>query len=288
MVGMTAIPAGSNPDLSFQIRGGTASKEVHADNAPKPSPAGTTPVSRGNAAQRLEPGLPQGNELPDPRLTAEEAAVVAAQLEALTDRSGGPDACWPWIGRRVTRGYGGIRLRRPGGVFIYLRACRLVLSAKLRRRLRRREVTRHKCDNPICVNPAHLEPGSDADNAADKVARGRVPRGSRHANATLTEDSARAIFRLLGPNASSRKCARVGLQFGVSHATAYAISRGLTWNHVTGLPRVSRTTPRSRRLCGSCGRIGHNLRTCSAGIKACVDDRSIDEFLADFEQAVSP
>ena len=32
---------------------------------------------------------------------------------------------------------------------------------------------RHECDNPPCINPDHLETGTDADNARDKKTRGR-------------------------------------------------------------------------------------------------------------------
>ena len=35
-------------------------------------------------------------------------------------------------------------------------------------------VIRHKCDNPICCNPNHLEPGSQEENVRDMIERGRA------------------------------------------------------------------------------------------------------------------
>lgn len=40
-------------------------------------------------------------------------------------------------------------------------------------------VARHTCDNPPCVNAEHLVEGSQAQNMADAVRRGRIARGPR-------------------------------------------------------------------------------------------------------------
>lgn len=32
----------------------------------------------------------------------------------------------------------------------------------------------HSYDNPVCVNPTHLEPGTQAENVADMISKGRA------------------------------------------------------------------------------------------------------------------
>ena len=43
----------------------------------------------------------------------------------------------------------------------------------------------HRCDNPPCINPDHLFLGTDADNVADKVAKGRGASGERNGHSKL-------------------------------------------------------------------------------------------------------
>jgi len=58
---------------------------------------------------------------------------------------------------------------------------------------------RHKCDNPLCINPEHLETGTHEDNMRDKVERNRCAslKGSDNPSAKLTEDKVLEIRKLL-------------------------------------------------------------------------------------------
>lgn len=88
----------------------------------------------------------------------------------------GADECWPWIGHAVMTATG---LR---GRFWYLnrsqwapRVAYLMFVGPLADD----QKACHKCDNGICVNPNHLFSGTDADNATDKMLKGRAYRASQ-------------------------------------------------------------------------------------------------------------
>ena len=90
---------------------------------------------------------------------------------------------------------------------------------------------RHKCDNPPCVNPKHLEIGTDALNVADMINRGRNSRGEDHTSAKLKQAEAMEILRLC----SERNVSHVAIaeMFGVSRATVGDIGRRRSWKHLT-------------------------------------------------------
>lgn len=87
----------------------------------------------------------------------------------------------------------------------------------------------HHCDNPSCVNPDHLFLGTNADNAADRDAKGRTARGSKNRHAKLGEDDVREIRRLVSEGWT---CANVGALFNISKQQVSKIATGKRWAHV--------------------------------------------------------
>jgi len=103
----------------------------------------------------------------------------------------------------------------------------------------------HHCDNPPCVNPAHLFIGTASDNARDMAAKGRARndprRGTRHALAKLTEADVREIRRRYAPSYSRKTGPNTGpalaREYGVSRSLIHRIVRGESWPHVAAEPR---------------------------------------------------
>lgn len=143
------------------------------------------------------------------------------------DRSGGPDACWPWQGPAHTGGYGRIYLGHDK--ILAHRALFTVANGAFPDELS----VCHRCDNPACCNPDHLFLGTHADNMRDRDAKGRgklPPKGSQHHQAKLTEEQVREIIPLIRDGFPDCQIAR---RFGVTGACIYYIRTGRNWKHVT-------------------------------------------------------
>jgi hypothetical protein len=84
----------------------------------------------------------------------------------------------------------------------------------------------HRCDNPTCINPEHLFLGTNAENVADKVAKGRQSRGSMN-GAKLTEADVIAI------RASKEPIREVAQSYSVGWRHIAKIRRGESWAHLS-------------------------------------------------------
>lgn len=137
----------------------------------------------------------------------------------------GPDDCWNWTGGHSADGRG--QVWNMGRNIPAPRAA-LMLSGVA---IPHGAIICHRCDNPPCVNPAHLYAGSHLENVRDMDARGRrvsrVPhpasRGERNHNAKLTDDQIREIrSRYSGIRGEQSALAR---EFGVTQSLIYLIVR---------------------------------------------------------------
>ncbi|WP_367304246.1 HNH endonuclease [Demequina muriae] len=128
------------------------------------------------------------------------------------------DGCWLWKGANV-RGYGLFRGYRAPRVAYFL--AHGVDPKDLS--------VCHTCDNPSCVNPAHLFLGTAKENADDRQAKGRgkQPFGEDGPGAKLTKEQALEIKALIEDGSlSQRKIARM---YGINQSNVSDMKRGIQW-----------------------------------------------------------
>lgn len=131
-------------------------------------------------------------------------------------------SCWEWTGARSPQGYGLIRTKTGQSkahrvAFELTKGC---IPPGL--------MVRHQCDNPGCVNPAHLAVGSASDNANDRSVRGRSAdrRGERHPMAKLNS----AMVGLIRHSSLSGKM--LADIFDISQALVSRIKGNKIWKHL--------------------------------------------------------
>lgn len=85
---------------------------------------------------------------------------------------------------------------------------------------------RHICDNPRCINPNHLIPGTATDNNRDRDERNRQARGARNGQAKISDIEALQIHQATGTHR------QIAERFKVTHTTVGKIKRCQRWQHI--------------------------------------------------------
>lgn len=87
-------------------------------------------------------------------------------------------------------------------------------------------VVRHKCDNPMCINPEHLEVGTRNDNIQDAVTRNRNAKGINQGSHKLSDE---IVIFIRGSDKSAKELAKM---FNVSITTIRLILKRSAWKHI--------------------------------------------------------
>lgn len=133
--------------------------------------------------------------------------------------------CWEYQGQRDPKGYGRIS-------FYGVKRLAHRMSWTLRYGDPGDLCVLHHCDNPPCVNPAHLFLGTVADNNADMMAKGRVSHagagsGEDHPLCRLSDADVAEIRRAVAAGATQRET-----------ATRFGVTQSHVWRLVHNLNRV--------------------------------------------------
>lgn len=91
---------------------------------------------------------------------------------------GNPEECWPWTGYVGPSGHG--RTTHKAYSMITSRKAWILTHGETPHGF----CVNHRCDNPLCCNPAHLYLGTRADNMIDRF--GKTPAAERRARGRPT------------------------------------------------------------------------------------------------------
>lgn len=164
---------------------------------------------------------------------------LSRRLWSRVDRS--QEGCWEWQAGKTAAGYGEFMFQRK---MYYAHRAAWILSCG---DIPDGKCVRHKCDNPACCRPDHLELGTQNDNVQDMMSRGRGRKavGNQNARSKLNPTKVRQVRRMRRQGKTLKQIAEA---MGVNDKTIHAIVTGKTWKHVKDF-RTGRTSSLANEPC---------------------------------------
>jgi hypothetical protein len=157
----------------------------------------------------LGQNMPRAKPIPD--LTPEQVSRFWSKVN-----QGEPDQCWEWQGGTWPNGYPYFSIN--GRMMVATRVS-VFLDGNQPGSL----FVCHTCDNPKCVNPAHLFLGTQKDNMHDCHLKNRTASREKHGRRKLTEEQVIEIRK------SEGTCRSIAKKFLVSAATICLIRNNKKW-----------------------------------------------------------
>lgn len=142
----------------------------------------------------------------------------------------GPDECWPWTGYKAPSGHG--LTSHHSTPTLASRKAWVLSNGPIRDGL----CVNHRCDNPLCCNPAHMYLGTRADNMVDMWAK--RPAASRVLSGhpfVLTEQQMEELWQDRRAGLKLRECAA---KYGVHLATVVRYMSAVRRSKVARLKAV--------------------------------------------------
>lgn len=135
--------------------------------------------------------------------------------------------CWEWLAFKNPKGYGMVKDADGDSRPAHRVAYRLAVGP-----IPDKMHVLHRCDNPSCVNPSHLFLGTNFDNVADRVAKGRsgALRGEGSPVSKLTADQVSDIRARYGGKRG--EIIALATEFGVDRTNIAYILKRKTWRHI--------------------------------------------------------
>uniref|UniRef100_A0A6H1ZB63 Putative homing endonuclease n=1 Tax=viral metagenome TaxID=1070528 RepID=A0A6H1ZB63_9ZZZZ len=143
-----------------------------------------------------------------------------------------PSGCWEWTANKNNKGYGRFTVDSYAGKQL---AHRLAYKDAFGP-IPKDGLILHSCDNPACVNPAHLRIGTHKANVADMDERGRRNpphlKGETNPSSKLTDIQVIEIRRAY---IAGEKRESIGPRYGLSPLSVSDITSGRAWKHLLGV-----------------------------------------------------